>query len=104
LVALVGAMTVLAVVDLVGAWLARRWADHGSTAAFVGGLGAFLVLFLVYAKSLKYAELSTVTIGWVVLLQVGVIVLDLARGVTIEGPKAVAIALVLALQAYLIAG
>ena len=62
------AMLVLAGLDLVGAVLAKEWADHGSTRALVLGAGSFLVLFWVYASSLRYAELSLVTMGWVVIL------------------------------------
>ena len=34
------------------------------------------MLFLVYGSSLAYAEMATVTFGWIVLLQVGVVVLQ----------------------------
>ena len=48
------------------------WADNGSVRALVLGAGAFVVLFWVYASSLQYAELAVVTMGWIVLLQVGI--------------------------------
>lgn len=67
------------------------------------GLLTFGVLFGVYAASLKVAELSTVTFGWVVFLQVGLLVLERVRyGVELPPGKWAAIAAILVLQAYLI--
>lgn len=49
------------------------------------------------------AELSTVTFGWVVLLQVGILILERVRyDVELPPGKWVAIAAILVLQAYLI--
>ena len=45
-----------AVLDLVGAVLARRYADHRSVLALVGGCLVFGLLFWVYGKSLAYGE------------------------------------------------
>jgi hypothetical protein len=44
-----------------------------------------------------------VTIGWVVMLQIGVVVLDRLHGVTIPPGRMSAIALILVLQAYITA-
>jgi hypothetical protein len=100
-VPVVAAMIALAGLDLIGAVFARSWADHRSMVSLVGGLVAFGLLFVVYGKSLDYVELSTVTIGWVVLLQVGVMALDRLNGVVISTPRLGAIGLILVLQAYL---
>ena len=71
---------------------------------FGAGLISFLVLFLVYARVLKFAELSTVTIGWVVFLQVGLILLDsLHYDVNLPRGKIFAVVAILLLQVYLIA-
>ena len=94
-------MVALAGLDLIGAMFARSWADHRSIVAMVGGIIAFGLLFVVYGKSLDYVDLSTVTIGWVVLLQVGVMVLDRLDGVVISMPRLGAVGLILILQAYL---
>jgi hypothetical protein len=60
-------------------------------------------LFAFYALSLKTAELSIVTIGWVVFLQVGLILYERFRyDVTLSPAKWAAIVLILALQAYLV--
>jgi hypothetical protein len=49
------------------------------------------------------AELSVVTFGWIVFLQVGLLILDRVRyGVELPPGKWVAIAAILVLQAYLI--
>ena len=97
------AMATLGALDIIGAALARAWAENRAPAAMIGGVAVFGLLFVVYGKSLDYAELSTVTIGWVVLLQVGVVVLDRLSGVAIPPGRLAAIAGILALQAYVIA-
>ncbi len=101
---LLAVMFALAAIDLAGAGLARTWAVHHSRPALVGGVIAFGILFVVYAHGLRYAELTTVTVGWVVLLQIGVIIIDLRHGVSLPPPKILAVAAILALQTYLIAG
>lgn len=97
------AMVSLAGLDLLGAVLAKEWAQHGSVRALVLGAGSFLVLFWVYASSLRYAELALVTMGWVVMLQVGLVLVDRWRyGVELPAGKWVAIVVVLVAQAYLV--
>ena len=64
------AMAALAGLDLVGAYAAKEWAATRATAMLLLGLGAFVVLFWVYASALQYAELALVTLGWIVVLQV----------------------------------
>lgn len=69
----------------------------------LAGLATFGVLFAVYAASLKVAELSVVTFGWIIFLQVGIVLLDtLHYGVRLPPGKWVAIAGLFLLQAYLI--
>lgn len=100
---LTGAMLVLAGLDICGALLAKQWADRGSRSCFLIGLITFAVLFTVYATSLKTAELSVVTMGWVVLLQVGLLLADRLRfQVEYSWDKWLAIGAILVLQAYLI--
>ena len=97
------AMVCLAGLDLAGAVLAKEWAQHGGVRALVLGAGTFLVLFWVYASSLRYAELAVVTMGWVVLLQVGLVLIDRWRyGVELPVGKWVAVGIVLAAQGYLV--
>ena len=98
-----GAMLALAGLDMVGAVLAKEWTLRSQPMWFVAGLAAFALLFAGYALSLRVAELSIVTMGWIVFLQVGLLVLDTVRyGVTFPPGKWAAIGVILALQAYLV--
>lgn len=97
------AMAVLAGLDLLGAVAAKHWAEDGSLVALGGGLASFVVLFWVYASSLRYAELAVVTMGWIVLLQVGILLVDRMHfGSTLPTGKLVAVVIALAAQAYLV--
>jgi hypothetical protein len=102
---MIGAMVVLAALDFAGALFAKEWSTRGHTLLLVGGLASFSVLFIVYARILQTAELSVVTLGWVVFLQVGIIAMDRLRyGVMLPWPKWAAVILILALQGYLMVG
>ena len=95
---------VLAGLDIAGAALARHWVEHRSTIALVGGIGVFALVFVVYGKSLDYASLTTVTVGWVALKQVGVFLLDRYHGRGLPGRKLVAIGAMVLLELYLVVG
>jgi hypothetical protein len=100
-----GAMLALAALDLVGALLARPWADQRAIVSLVGGMAVFALLFVVYGKSLDYAELSTVTVGWVAFLQIGVVLIDrFDGGVYIPPYKLAAMGLIVAMQLVLTLG
>lgn len=97
------AMLLLAALDLAGAWAAKEAAARRSVGMAALGAVLFLLLFWVYASSLQYAELAPVTFGWVVLLQVGVLLLDRFRYQVPLPPGAwVAVLVLLAAQAYLL--
>jgi hypothetical protein len=99
----IGAMVALAGLDFIGAIFAKEWSEHGHERAFFAGLLTFGLLFAIYAASLKVAELSTVTFGWVVLLQVGILILERVRyDVDLPPGKWLAMVVILLLQAYLI--
>jgi hypothetical protein len=99
----IGAMLVLAGLDLAGAVLARRWAHGGSVLWFGAGLLCFAVLFWVYGSSLRYAELVPVTFGWIVALQVGLMVIDRTRaGSAVPTAHWIAAAAIIALEGYLL--
>ena len=99
----VGAVIVLAALDLVGAMAAKEWATRATLAPLIVGVTAFLTLFWVYASALQYAELALVTLGWIVVLQVALLLLDRFRyGVEMPTGKWVAVAIILAAQAYLL--
>jgi hypothetical protein len=97
------AMITLAGLDFMGTIFAKEWAKRHQSLFFVSGLVTFVILFVVYAHSLRVAELSFVTIGWVVFLQVGIILVDRMKyGVELSPAKWCAVGLILALQAFLI--
>jgi hypothetical protein len=99
------AMCALAALDLGGTFAAKEAVDRRS-ALFAGlGVTAFVLLFWVFASSLQYAELTPVTFGWIVILQVGVVLLDRYRyGTPMPHGHWVAIAIMIAAQAYLMLG
>jgi hypothetical protein len=99
------AMLLLAVLDLGGAYAAKEAVNRRSWPLAAMGVALFVLLFWVYCSSLQYADLAPVTLGWVVLLQVGVLVLDRYRyGAELPTGKWVAVVIVLAAQAYLLVG
>ncbi|WP_088317016.1 hypothetical protein [Kineosporia sp. R_H_3] len=99
------AMLVLAALDLLGAVAAKEAVVRRSPAFAVGGALVFVVLFWVYASSLQYAELAVVTLGWIVVLQIGVVLVDVHR---YDAPAPartwVVVAVLVAAQAYLLLG
>ena len=96
-------MAALAGLDLLGAIAAKEWAERQSAVALGLGALAFVVLFWVYASSLQYAELAVVTMGWIVLLQVGIVLVDrLHFGATLPAGKMAAVVVILAAQGYLL--
>jgi hypothetical protein len=100
---LFAAVVLLAGLDFFGSVLAKEWAERHNHWLFAAGLLTFVVLFAVYALSLHVAELSTVTFGWIVSLQVGLLLFERLRyAVVLPQGTWVAIAGILLLQAYLV--
>lgn len=96
------AMVVLAALDVAGAVAAKHWAGSRGVLPLVAGVAAFLALFYVYASALQYAELALVTLGWIVVLQVALLLIDrFAYGVHMGADKWVAVVVILAAQGYL---
>lgn len=88
----IGAVVTLAGLDLVGALLAKEFSVRPRWIVMAAGLIAFGLLFFVYVKSLSITELWVVTFGWVVLLEVGVLMLDRFRFETHIPPHKLALA------------
>lgn len=98
-----GAVIILAALDLAGSYCALRYMQTGHQVWWSAGAVAFIALFAVYCTCLRWAELGTVTLGWIVLLQVGVVTMDwVANGVTLPASKIAAIVAILALMAYVL--
>jgi multidrug transporter EmrE-like cation transporter len=96
-------MVLLAVVDLGGTYATKEAVVRRSLPWAITGVALFVLLFYVYASSLQYAELTLVTLGWIVFLQVGVVLLDRFRYGQVFGlDKWLAIALIIAAQTYLL--
>lgn len=97
------AMAVLAGLDLLGAMAAKEWAEKQSIAAIAFGTIASVALFWFYASSLQYAELAVVTMGWIVLLQVGIVIVDRVHfGTMLSADKIGALIIILVAQGYLV--
>jgi len=97
------AMAVLAGLDLLGAIAAKEWAERQSIAAIAFGTIASVALFWFYASSLQYAELAVVTMGWIVLLQVGIVIVDRVHfGTMLSADKIGALIIILVAQGYLV--
>lgn len=73
------AVIVLAGLDLLGAFLAKEFSIRPRWIMMAGGVLAFALLFVVYVKSLSVSDLWVVTFGWVVLVEIGVLLLDRLR-------------------------
>jgi hypothetical protein len=101
-VVLLLAMVLLAGLDLLGAIAAKNWSEQRTFPWFASGALVFVIVFWVYGSVLRVAELSVVTFGWIVILQVAVVIVDHLRyHVTITPTQAAAIVLILLLQGFL---
>jgi drug/metabolite transporter superfamily protein YnfA len=104
-VLLLGSAIVLAGLDIAGAMAAKEWARRGSPLWFAVGAAMFVLLFWVYASTLQYAELAVVTFGWIVILQVALLLVDrFVYGVEVHPSKWAAAGAILVLQGYLVLG
>jgi hypothetical protein len=99
------AMVALAVLDIAGALAAKQWVATSNVWPLLAGSVTFLMLFWVYASALQYAELALVTMGWIVILQVGLLLIDRFHfGVQLAPGKWVAAVVILVAQGYLLLG
>ena len=69
------ACVLLAGVDIAGTFYAVE-ASRGNRWGWLGGPVAFLALFLLLVAAVKYASLTGVMIGWIVLVQLGAMFID----------------------------
>ena len=100
----VGFMLALAAIDFVGALVAQDFADRRRVSTLLVGSGLSIALFVVYAVALRLANLSIVTMGWIVMLQVAVITFDVVRhGLRLTAVQWTAVSVVIVLQVFLTA-
>jgi len=71
----IGACLALAVLDTAGTYAAVT-AARGSRIGWVLGVAAFAVLFAVLVAAVDTASLTGVMLGWIVLVQLGAIAID----------------------------
>jgi hypothetical protein len=91
------------VVLLAGIDLVSGVADTHSGWLMLAGCAMYLVMFWIYGVSLRFGELSTITVGWVVLVTVGNMALDKVHyQVNFPTSKWLAAILAVALLAYLL--
>jgi hypothetical protein len=96
-------VVVLAGIDLASGVVAKSWAASDSAWLMAGGFAMYLVMFWLYGVTLRFGELSTITIGWVVLVTVGNIALDKFRyQVAFPASKWIAALATVALLVYLL--
>ena len=75
----IGLTLVLAGLDIGESVLAKEWALRRSPWLLAAGLTASVLMFVLFVVAIGYTEMSTVTIGWVVLMQLGLMVTETVR-------------------------
>jgi uncharacterized membrane protein len=99
----IGLTLALAGIDLAEAVLAKEWATRRSPWLLVAGLVASALLFAILVVALRYTEMSTLTIGWIVVLQLGLMVTESVRyGVSHAPDRWVVMGAIVCLLAYLV--
>ncbi len=99
-----GFMLALAALDFTGALVAQDFADRRRLSTLVIGSALSVALFVVYAVALRVADLSIVTMGWIVMLQVALIGWDVVRnGLHLSHTQWAAVLAVIGLQVFLTA-
>jgi hypothetical protein len=95
---------VLAGFDLAGAVFAKEWDQKRHPWLLAAGVLMSIGLFAVFAISMQYAEMSTVTLGWIVVLQVGLMLTEQIHYHIDHGlDRWAAVLAMIALQGYLLA-
>jgi hypothetical protein len=94
----------LAAVDFLLGLVAKSWSNSSSALTLVLGLALSGLLFWLYGVSLRHGHLSSITLGWVVLLTVADLLVDRFRfGVQLSPSKWLAAVGAVALLGYLLA-
>ena len=75
----VGLTLLLAGLDITESVLAKEWALRRSPWLLAAGLSASMLLFALFVVAIGYTEMSTVTIGWVVVMQLGLMITESVR-------------------------
>jgi len=101
-------LLLLTALDVTGTIAAKEAVERRSAEALwfaAAGAAVFVLMFWVFASSLRLTGLVVVTVGWCVLVQVAVLFLDrLHYGEPLPPGKILAVVLAVAAQVYLVAG
>jgi len=98
-------LVLLTTLDLLGSAAAKEAVERRSALIAAIGAALFVAMFFVFASALQISGLVVVTVGWCVLVQVGVLLMDrLHYGVHLTPGKYLAVIVAVAAQAYLVAG
>lgn len=96
-------IALLAAVDFLLGLVAKSWSGSSSSLTLAAGLGLSALLFCLYGVSLRHGHLSSITLGWVVVLTVADLLVDRFEfGVQLPTSKWLAAAGAVALLGYLI--
>ena len=97
-------IVLLAGFDLAGAVFAKEWDQKRHHWMLAAGALMFVALFAVFVLAMRYAEMSTVTLGWIVVMQVGLMLTEQFRYRIDHGlDRWAAVLAMIALQGYLLA-
>lgn len=100
---LVGLTLALATLDLAAAVIAKEWSIRRSPWLLVAGVVASILLFVIFVVAVGHMQMSSVTIGWIVMLQVGLMVTESVRyGVNHSIDRWVAMGAIVCLLGYLV--
>lgn len=95
----------LAAVDVVESVRAKEWSERRSVWLLIAGVAAAIVMFGLFSVAVRYTDMSTVTLGWIVVLQIGLMVTERVRyGIDHGLDRWAAVAAMVALQGYLLVG
>src|SRR5262245_61038620 len=98
-------MLLLAGLDFTGTLLAKEWTVHRAPWQLGAGAMTFVALFAALALGLRYAEMSLLTLGWIVALQIALIMVDRSRyGTHLSLGGWIAVIAILVAQGYLLLG
>ena len=100
----IGLTLVLAALDVTESVLAKEWALRRSPWLLGAGLTSSVLLFVLFVVAIGYTEMSTVTIGWIVVMQLGLMITETVRyGVSHSTDRWVVMGAIVCLLGYLVA-
>ena len=101
--AIIGITLMLAAVDVVESVLAKEWSERRTLWLLAAGVATAVLLFGLFAFAVRFTDMSTVTLGWIVVLQVGLMVTERVRyGIDHGFDRWAVVAVMVGLQGYLL--